>query len=392
MERLKTFSTMQQMAELLRSLNEYKVYGAGYYLDIFLNGIGNIDRNLIEKISCIMVSETNGNSENVRGIPVLNRCDAKIAPGDYILLTLGGRFTDEVCDCLRDTEAIVVPIDFNLFQEIPYQEVKDDLSLFIDEFPENCLDLNMPEPEGKTVAWTCWWQGEEQAPEIVKACLKSQRKNLPESVEQIIITEKNYRKYIALPDYVIAKVKAGNISLATLSDMVRAALLYKYGGFWMDSTLFVLRPLSQDIMTYPVYTRSLPETQFCTNTIWAGWFFWAQPGNRLFRFLEECFFYYFSVHDKIKQYLMIDYIIAIACNMFPDMEAQLKAVPHNNEKALELGKHLMEVFDKGRYEKYIEGTFVQKLTYKSDVASPRDVRNTIYEYLIAEECGSTKAD
>lgn len=129
MERLKTFSTMQQMAELLRSLNEYKVYGAGYYLDIFLNGIGNIDRNLIEKISCIMVSETNGNSENVRGIPVLNRCDAKIAPGDYILLTLGGRFTDEVCDCLRDTEAIVVPIDFNLFQEIPYQEVKDDLSL-----------------------------------------------------------------------------------------------------------------------------------------------------------------------------------------------------------------------------------------------------------------------
>ena len=108
--------------------------------------------------------------------------------------------------------------------------------------------------------------------------------------------------------------------------------------------------------------------------------------------MEECFFYYFSVHDKIKQYLMIDYIIAIACNMFPDMEAQLKAVPHNNEKALELGKHLMEVFDKGRYEKYIEGTFVQKLTYKSDVASPRDVRNTIYEYLIAEECGSTKAD
>nr|WP_300807360.1 hypothetical protein [uncultured Acetatifactor sp.] len=90
MERLKTLSTMQQMAALLRSLSEYKVYGAGYYLDIFLNGIGNIDRNLIEKISCIMVSETNGNSENVRGIPVLNRCDAKIAPGDYILLTLGG--------------------------------------------------------------------------------------------------------------------------------------------------------------------------------------------------------------------------------------------------------------------------------------------------------------
>lgn len=381
MERLKTLSTLGQMTELLHSVSALKVYGAGYYLNVFLDGIENIDRSLIKKISCIIVSETSGNSEKVRDIPVLSRCDAKIVPGDYIFLTLGGRFTDEICDCLEDTAAIVVPIDFNLFQEIPYQEVKNDLSLFIQGFPENCLDLNMPEPNEKTVAWTCWWQGEERAPEIVKACLKSQRKNLPEGVEHVIISEENYGDYIALPDYVLAKVKAGNISLATLSDMVRAALLYKYGGFWMDSTLFVRKPLKQEIMTYPIYTRSLPETQFCTNTIWAGWFFWAQPGNRLFRFLQECFFYYFSVKDKIKQYLMIDYIIAIACNIFPDTEEQLRAVPHNNEKALELGKHLMEVFDKDSYAKYVEGTFIQKLTYKSNVENHKDLKNTVYEYL-----------
>lgn len=90
MERLKTLSTLGQMTELLHSVSALKVYGAGYYLNVFLDGIENIDRSLIKKISCIIVSETSGNSEKVRDIPVLSRRDAKIVPGDYIFLTLGG--------------------------------------------------------------------------------------------------------------------------------------------------------------------------------------------------------------------------------------------------------------------------------------------------------------
>ena len=42
MERLKTLSTLGQMTELLHSVSALKVYGAGYYLNVFMDGIENI--------------------------------------------------------------------------------------------------------------------------------------------------------------------------------------------------------------------------------------------------------------------------------------------------------------------------------------------------------------
>lgn len=224
--------------------------------------------------------------------------------------------------------------------------------------------------------------GEEQAPEIVRACLTSQRRNLPRGVRHIVITADNYKNYISLPGHITEKVKDGQITLTTLSDIIRAALLYKYGGFWMDSTLYVCRPLEEDILNYQIYTRNLPEIQYCANAMWSGWFLYAKPGNKLFAFLMESFFYYFSVYDKIKYYFMVDYVIAIACNIFPEVEKQLKEVPYNNEGAQELVKHLMEPYDEQQLEEYIKNTSVQKLTYKLKQAESGRTAGTVCEYLI----------
>lgn len=307
--------------------------------------------------------------------------------GDCVLLTLGHRYTDEICNFLKDAEVTIVQIDFNMFQETAYQEVRQSIQPFIERFPNEVSGLNLPVSvyDTKIIAWTCWWQGEEQAPDMVKACIRSQRENLPKGVLYVVITEKNYKDYIALPAYIIEKVETGNITLTTLSDMIRASLLYSYGGFWMDATLMVLKPLDEKILDYPLYTRNLPETQYCANAMWAGWFWYAKPGSRLFQFLMEGFFYYFSVKDKIKYYFMVDYIISIACNMFPEIEKQLRDVPYNNERAGELGKHLLEKFEKQKYEKYVENTVIQKLSYKLDRTYVDEGIYTLYDYLIEKK-------
>ncbi len=73
----------------------------------------------------------------------------------------------------------------------------------------------------------------------MRVCWKSQKKYLPANVEHVIITEENYKEYITLPEYVLKKVDQGYIGIAALSDMIRAALLYKYGDFgWMLHCLF----------------------------------------------------------------------------------------------------------------------------------------------------------
>lgn len=79
---------------------------------------------------------------------------------------------------------------------------------------------------------------------------------------------------------------------------------------------------------------------------------------------------------------MIDYIISIACNTFPEIEKQLREVPYNNEGAGELAKHLQEKFDQKKYENYIKDTVIQKLSYKLSRADTDESIYTIYDYLI----------
>ena len=378
---MRMVNTVAALERLLDAYDEIKLYGAGYYLNVVLEGLESLDPGYLSKIKCILVSHSEGNPDRTRGFPVMEYQKAQLKPGDCVLLTLGFRYAEAVYQLLKDTGACIFQIDFNLFQEGAYREVKESIQPFIDDFPVNLSGLNLPEHEEGIIAWTCWWQGEEQAPAMVRACLASQRRNLPEGVRQIIITEDNCKEYLSLPEHITEKVKDGRISLTTLSDIIRAALLYKYGGFWMDSTLYVCKKLGEEILDHPIYTRNLPETQYCTDAMWSGWFLYAKPGNKLFAFLMESFFYYFSVHDRIRYYFMVDYIIAIACNTFPEVEKQLKAVPYNNEGAQELVKHLWEPYDEGQMEEYIKNTSVQKLTYKFEDRKGWETDGTICGYL-----------
>ena len=86
--------------------------------------------------------------------------------------------------------------------------------------------------------WVCWWQGRDSMPDIVKACYNSilmHAGNHP----VILITGDNYHEYVTLPDCILQKWKAGNITLTHLSDILRMLLLKAHGGIWMDSTVLL---------------------------------------------------------------------------------------------------------------------------------------------------------
>lgn len=373
-------TTIKELTELLNREDTIELYGAGYYLQLFLKGLEELKINPREKVKSILVSNMKNNPERIANIPVMDYQKAEWEPGDYVILTLGHRYTDEIYQLLRNTGANIVQIDFNMFQEATYQEVEKSIQPFIDHFPQEISELNQPSTGAPVTAWTCWWQGEEQAPEMIRICIESQRRNIPSGVRHIVVTERNYKEYVTLPDYIIEKVKKGKLSLAHLADILRSALLYKYGGFWMDADVFVHQPLSDTILDYEIYTRNLPEVQFCTKAMWTIGFLYTKPGNRLFLFVMEGFFYYFSKHDSILCYFMMDYLIAIACNMFPEIEKQLQSVPYNNGGAFELVKHLNEVFDKTKFEEYIKGTSIQVLTQK--IGKTDGNAYLVYDYLI----------
>lgn len=86
--------------------------------------------------------------------------------------------------------------------------------------------------------WTCWWQGEECMPDIVKACYNAMKLH-GDRHPVILITKDNYKTYIDIPDYILDKQEKGIIDLTHFSDILRAMILSKHGGIWMDSTLLL---------------------------------------------------------------------------------------------------------------------------------------------------------
>ena len=99
-------------------------------------------------------------------------------------------------------------------------------------------DLPESDEHLRNKIWICWWQGIDNAPEIVKACVDS-IKRYAGKYEVICITEENYKDYVTFPKWVKEKRKQNIISRTIYSDLLRMNLLATYGGIWIDSTFFV---------------------------------------------------------------------------------------------------------------------------------------------------------
>jgi len=101
--------------------------------------------------------------------------------------------------------------------------------------------------------WTIWLQGEENAPALVRACFRSVRRHCRQKL--VVLDAKSIFDYISLPDVIVQKYKDGKIGHAHFADICRVELLYKYGGYWLDSTGFVTAPIpdwieNQDFFVY----------------------------------------------------------------------------------------------------------------------------------------------
>ena len=87
-----------------------------------------------------------------------------------------------------------------------------------------------------------WRSGFINAPDVVKKCLLSWKIMNP-SYDIIELDDDNLSNYIILKDY-IPNIDEKDISKTALSDIIRLALLSKYGGFWCDATLYCTASLN----------------------------------------------------------------------------------------------------------------------------------------------------
>lgn len=360
-----------------------KIYGAGFRTSVFLKTLKKFHLDM--DIECIIVADISKNPQSVDNIPVVSIEDADLSVADYVMVTIWrGYLADKDIETLEKTGANLFHVTHYIHDLTIYDEVYEDIRPLIENYSEMISGLNQPIQSGPVIAWSMWWQGPKDAPDVIKACWESKRRNLPENVKQIVITKDNYKNFIELPDYIMQKVSNGDIRLTHLSDIIRATLLYKYGGIWMDAAILMTAPMPKDCLEYELYTRKSYDGQypyyarFGSDLSWNIQFFWTKPGNVLFQFWMEAFFYYFKNIPKLKYYMTSDYFVSIATHIFPQVRDQLLAVPFNNIRLQNIRHHCHDHYTVEKYKEYTLGNFIVSLD-RNCVAQNK---NTIIDFIL----------
>ncbi|EKY3195467.1 capsular polysaccharide synthesis protein [Cronobacter turicensis] len=177
-----------------------------------------------------------------------------------------------------------------------------------------------PFPQSQSrIIWICWFQGLNNAPELVKRCIESVKKNTP-NAKTIILNDDNIADYLTLPEFIIAKYEAGLINKALYSDIVRCSLLYLYGGVWIDATVFLVRPLPESF-----YEHSFSSLRFdnagqdstISQGYWTTYLFAARQGNTLVKFVRDILYRYWQLNDQSIEYFFTDYSFLYAYENVP---------------------------------------------------------------------------
>lgn len=154
-----------------------------------------------------------------------------------------------------------------------------------------------------------WWQGEDNAPGLVRACIDSVRKHACGHAV-IVISKDNVGDYIHLPEFILSKVSQGKMTFTHLSDIIRLNLLSLYGGAWIDSTVFCARDISSDLFARPFHSIHFGNyTKDPSHGRWTTFMMFAQKGNEIMRRTLKCHYLYWRKHDVVADYIMFDYFI-----------------------------------------------------------------------------------
>ena len=138
--------------------------------------------------------------------------------------------------------------------------------------------------------WICWWTGEETAPELVKKCIQSIRKNA--GAHPVNFIDKfTYSQYIDIPDYMLKKIESGNMGLAHLSDYIRISLIEKFGGLWLDATIFCADKIPDEYFQFPFFTAKSEPTEcgYLSQMRWTTFVLGGWKGNIFYKFLKNSF-------------------------------------------------------------------------------------------------------
>lgn len=302
----------------------------------------------------------------------------------------GSWFKVGVFQCCKEMYSIVIREKVEPFLTERYAPIVQEFKKFNvqgQEFENSRIDASTGSAAKKPI-WFCWLQGIEQAPEIIRSCYNSIKRNIPDR-EIKVIDAKNWREYVEMPEYIVKKWEKGRIPAALFSDLLRLELLIKYGGTWIDSTVLCTGVscskfqgsnvqefkgfLDADLFLFQ-YSRPGSKEISISN-----WFITARKNNEVLMVLREMLYAYWKDYDCTLDYYMFHLFFSMIAKEYPD---EIAKMPYGySPNSLVLLHHWGEKFDQKKWDKLTSQVSFHKLAFRVSDSVKNDKEN-YYNYIL----------
>lgn len=182
--------------------------------------------------------------------------------------------------------------------------------------------------------WMMWLQGADEMPEQAKPFVDSVRRANPDTDVRIVDFE-DIRSLVDIPSIIEQRYQEGTFTGAHLSDYLRFRLLERYGGIWMDCSLYQTHPTPfNEVLGVPCWSvkglNAFPYAVAIPGALdWQVYYMAARPHALFNRVMLDLMEEYWRRFDTRIDYFLT-YYLAMLARSVPSVRDSYAMVPANN--------------------------------------------------------------
>lgn len=259
---------------------------------------------------------------------------------------------------------------YQLWRKEGFHYFKKKYGFFTDEKKE--YDISYAESD---YVWVFWLQGWDAAPVLVQRCMESTKRQAKEK-KFVFLTMDNIGEYVKIPDYVMEKFSDGKIRPAFFSDILRLLLLDKYGGLWVDATVFCIGDFNYLYSGSDFFAFRIMDDE----VIASSWFLYAAKGHVLVKETLRMILKYCREMEKMEHYYIFHYFFRMAAESYKKEWDRVSVV--DGADCYLLFSNMNVVYMPEKFQEMADIMPVQKLNYRQYIE--KEKKDTFYWHMIQE--------
>ena len=233
---------------------------------------------------------------------------------------------------------------------------------------------------GEEIIWQYWHQGRENAPLLIQKCFKSVEK-FEDGKKINVLSFDTIKNYVELPQKYYELLEAKKIPIAIFSDVLRLYLLEKYGGCWIDSTIYLTDKISQPVWDsdFCIFQKN-PQTDLQENKM-SCFFIRAKKGSVNLQAIKRAIEGYWEENDFLINYFMFEHLSTILSDKTLELKSEWDRMPYMSAAAAgELQSVMFEDFNLEKWHELQSKTPLHKLSYK--ILKDKTSGMSYYDYIV----------